>query len=90
MEDKIRGIHLESLIDQLIKLWHMGVDYVDISKGRTEEEAVVFSFSKEYLDPESVENFDKMWDEINGQRDETPTENKPKIKITKDNIGDLI
>ncbi len=90
MEDKIRGIHLESLIDQLIELWHMGVDYVDVSKGRTEEEAIVFSFGKEYLDPEVVENFDKMWDEINGQRDKTPTENKPKIKITKDNIGDLI
>lgn len=58
---EIKKVHLESLIKILINLYNKGVDYIDISRLKEEDDnvAVGISFTEEYMTSEARKMNDK-------------------------------
>ncbi len=77
----IKKVSIQVLLGLLEELYDRGVDYVDIhGKSLTADQDILgVSFSKNYMDPECIENFDTFEEE-----GEEPTENdeKKEIKIS--------
>ena len=63
MKNKIKKIHVESLMKILADLYDEGVDYVDI-EGESEgnRDTIRLSFSEDYMDPDFIEGFDNLGD----------------------------
>ena len=85
--DRIRKIPVEKLIDKLTELYHLGVDYVDITGAEAlenGENVVFFLYSKAYMNPEFQDQFD----------DEDPIENSPEdniqTKFSDEDLDELI
>jgi len=56
---KLKMIPVESLMDVLMELYEQGVDYVDITGvHNSEQDTVGISFTKDYVDPDFLENFE--------------------------------
>lgn len=61
----VRKIHIEALMEALHQLYHMGVEFVDLSGEVGEsQDSVYLSFSKDYVHEEFKDNFDNMSEEI--------------------------
>jgi hypothetical protein len=84
--ERIKAVNVEAIIDQLILLWNMGVDYVDVhgipSEKKDESDTIVFSFSKDYMDPELMDKFDEFTKE--------DSEEEQTIKIKPTDLDGLI
>ena len=67
---KIRKIHLNTFIDVLVDLYDRGVDYVDLLAHLNDDEDIVgISFCKEYMSKDFAENFDKIPEKDNINKD---------------------
>ena len=56
-----RNINILGLIEALEELYHMGVNCIDISGEYGEDhDTILLSFTKEYMDEESQEDFDDI------------------------------
>lgn len=65
MEAKFKMIPVEALMDVLIEMYDLGVDYVDITgKQSPEQDSIGISFIKEYVDPDFLDNFEEDASEI--------------------------
>jgi hypothetical protein len=65
MEAKFKMIPVEALIDVLMEMYDLGVDYVDITgKQSPEQDSIGISFIKEYVDPDFLDNFEEDVPEI--------------------------
>lgn len=65
MEAKFKMIPVEALIDVLMEMYDLGVDYVDITgKQSPEQDSIGISFIKEYVDPDFLDNFEEDAPEI--------------------------
>jgi hypothetical protein len=82
---RIKKVNVELLISLLADLYDKGIDYVDIygeSKSANEENDIIgFSFCKEYMNPEFVDNFDKF--------DNPDGEEKKHISLSEEDLNDL-
>ncbi len=89
--ERIRKINIEKLISLLDHLWNSGVDYVDISKKPdTEEEDVLgISFCREYMDEDYKHLFEEF-DESELSDDSSETEEKIEVKLSDDDLNQLI
>lgn len=81
--ETIKKISVEAILGIFEQLYHSGVDYVDLSgEIKQESDVLHITFTKEYIDPEFLENF------------EEDTEQSPSIsirsKLTDDDISKLI
>jgi hypothetical protein len=65
-EFKIRKIYLSTFIDVLVDLYDRGVDYIDLLASLQDDQDVVgISFCKEYMNKEFKEDFDKIPEMMN-------------------------
>lgn len=84
--DRIRKIPIEGLIDKLTELYHLGVDYVDITGAEVlenGENVVLFLYSKAYMNPEFQHQFD-MEDNEESKEDNIQT------KFSDEDLDELI
>jgi len=92
MNDKhvtIKKVHLDSLIDILVDLYDRGVDYVDIIGVNDKvQDSIGISFSKDYMNTELRENFDKIPTTNKNQIKENKT--KINIKLSDDDLNQLL
>ena len=66
----VRQVHIQSLVDALLDLWHQGLEYVDLHGELTElQDRVYIGFSRDYMDPEYVDNFDDITSDNNNSDD---------------------
>ncbi len=82
-----RKIDVMGLMEALEELYHMGVNYIDISGIYGEDhDTILLSFPKDYMDEASQEDFE----DIKTNAESTP-ESTPEIKIslTDDDINQL-
>jgi len=87
----IKKVSVLVLMDLLQELYDRGVDYVDVhGKSLTEDQDILgVSFSKNYMDPECIENFDTFEEE--GEEPTETKENKEiKISLNDEDIDKLI
>ena len=86
MEERIKKVSTEAMLQQLTMLFNMGVNYVDLHGIPPESDEVgdtlVFSFNKDYIDPDAIDLFKTILEEDPNKEDQT-------VKI-KPNIDDLI
>jgi len=91
--ERIRRIPIEKLIDALKEIYDSGVDFVDISKGISpdseESDSVLVSYTRDYINPEYIEEFDKYEAELIKQMEEQSKENV-EIKFSDEDINDII
>lgn len=91
---KIKKVHLDSFINILVELYNRGVDYIDISAVHhsINQDGVGISFSKEYMNEELIENFDKIQESVDEAAAEAPDDDPPIIKrdLTDDDLNQLI
>lgn len=81
----IKKVHLDSFIEILIDLYDKGVDYVDIIGVNNEiQDSIGISFSKDYMNSELVDNFEKI--KLPSKKAEKE-DKKPEIKEDKININ---
>jgi predicted RNA-binding protein with PIN domain len=90
---KIKKVHLDSFINILVELYNRGVDYIDISSvNKTiNQDGVGISFSKEYMNDEMMENFDKIQADMDEAMEEEEEE-KPATKkdLTDEDLNQLL
>lgn len=66
----IRKVHIQSLVDTLLNLWHQGVEYVDLRGEFSEiEDSVYLGFDKDYMDPEYIDNYEDIIVEVENNSD---------------------
>lgn len=83
----IKKVHLDSFIEILIDLYDKGVDYVDIIGVNNEvQDSIGISFSKDYMNSEHTENFDK----INVPVKTETIEKKININLSDDDLNQLL
>ncbi len=92
MENKeYKMINVEAMMSVLSMLWNKGVDYVDISGIRKDDQDEIhFSFCREYMDDEYKDTFETGFI----QEEESELISKPKaqvkVKLTDNDIDELI
>lgn len=70
-------------MDTLSELYHRGVDFVDISAEiKDGQDTIGLVFSKSYMDPEYVDNFD------NFEEEQVPS--KISVKLSEEDLDQLI
>lgn len=80
----IKKVHLDSFIEILIDLYDKGVDYVDIIGVNNEmQDSIGISFSKDYMNKEHIDNFEK----INAPSKKPEVKDVPEMKEDKININ---
>lgn len=83
-EFKIRKVYLDTFINILIDLYDKGVDYIDIIGSTDDTQDVVkISFSKEYMNKEMLENFEKLPSSVK-------KEDKINLNLSDDDINQLL
>lgn len=83
-EFKIRKVYLDTFINILIDLYDKGVDYIDIIGSTDDTQDVVkISFSKEYMNKEMLENFEKLPSSVK-------KEEKINLNLSDDDINQLL
>ena len=83
----IKKVHLDSFIEILIDLYDKGVDYVDIIGVNNKiQDSIGISFSKDYMNSELVDNFDK----INVPVKTETIEKKININLSDDDLNQLL
>jgi hypothetical protein len=83
----IKKVHLDSFIEILIDLYDKGVDYVDIIGMNSDvQDSIGISFSKDYMNSELADNFDK----INTPVKSETIEKKINIKLSDDDLNQLL
>lgn len=86
----VKRVNITSLMEILNKLYHLGVDYVDIhgKKDEKEEDDVIHvSFSPDYIDSEYMHNFEQTFE---NEFKEEKTPNITVEPLTDDDIQSLI
>lgn len=90
----IKKVHLDSFIEILIDLYDKGVDYVDIIGVNNEvQDSIGISFSKDYMNSELVDNFEKIKVPAKKpEKKETPEikEDKININLSDDDLNQLL
>jgi len=89
MEDKIlaaRRLRIEHVVDSLMEIYNMGVDYIDLYGILKENDGdeVVLSFCKEYMNNEYKNDFEKIFQEA------VEEDGQVTRKLTDDDINNLI
>jgi hypothetical protein len=89
MENKAlsaRRLKVEKMMDVLMDMYHMGVDYVDLYGILKEDEPdeVIFSFCKEYMDEEYQDNYDEIFKSASDEEEGVVTR-----KLTDEDINNL-
>ncbi len=93
---KIKKVNIAILLDLLEELYDRGVDYVDVhGKALTEDQDVLgVSFSKDYMNPDCIENFDTFdgedEDEPKGEKIKEVKEIKKKINLKDEDLDKLV
>lgn len=83
-EFKIRKVYLDTFINILMDLYDKGVDYIDIIGSTDDTQDVVkISFSKEYMNKEMLENFEKLPSSVK-------KEDKINLNLSDDDINQLL
>ena len=83
----IKKVHLDSFIEILIDLYDKGVDYVDIIGVNNKiQDSIGISFSKDYMNTEHIENFDR----INVPVKTETIEKKININLSDDDLNQLL
>lgn len=79
----------EILLNIINKLYHSGVDYIDIHAKDNDDSAIGISFTEDYMDEEYMENFDALMQEDFSEEKQEPTirVNKP---LTDDDLNQLM
>lgn len=87
--DKIRKVHLNSFINILVELYNRGVDYIDISSVQESEirDGVGITFSKEYMNEEMTDNFDRIQESVD---EALPNEPIIRRDLTDEDLNQLI
>lgn len=91
MENRIRKVHLESLINMLTDIWNAGADFVDI-ESKTEEDGdmIILSVADDYLDQDMKQNFSEFIEHL-PEKDETEDpSNTSSIKLSPTKFDDLV
>lgn len=80
----IKKVSVLVLLDLLEELYDRGVDFVDVhGKRLTEDQDILgVSFSKNYMDPECIENFDTFEEEGEEPTERTESKENKEIKIS--------
>jgi len=64
MNNIVRKIPLDGLIDHLVEIYQLGVNFIDIQGEQGEEyDLINILFAKEYMEEEFQDNFDHMVEE---------------------------
>ena len=83
----IKKVHLDSFIEILIDLYDKGVDYVDIIGVNNEiQDSIGISFSKDYMNTDHEENFDKINVPVKSEK----IEKKININLSDDVLNQLL
>jgi len=83
----IKKVHLDSFIEILIDLYAKGVDYVDIIGVNNEiQDSIGISFSKDYMNTDHEENFDKINVPVKSEK----IEKKININLSDDDLNQLL
>lgn len=80
-----RQVKIEHMMDALMELWNMGLEYVDVHGERGEDQdSVVLEFSKAYMDEEYKDRFDEFF------KEDTNEEGQVTKRLTDDDINRLL
>ena len=83
----IKKVHFDSFIEILIDLYDKGVDYVDIIGVNNEiQDSIGISFSKDYMNTDHEENFDKINVPVKSEK----IEKKININLSDDDLNQLL
>ncbi len=91
--DKIRKINITGLIQLLEILYDKGIDYIDISgkQMKTEgEDLLSISFAKDYMNEEFREHFEEFDEEEFSDAPNFEGEERIEVKLTDDDLNQLI
>ncbi len=89
---RIRKVPIRMLTELLAKLYDRGVDYVDFTGKRIDEDEDLLgvSFCKEYMDPEFVQSFEELLGDGDLITEEEEDNENVNIKLTDDDINNLL